>query len=84
MWEWSTLRGAAEEAGLDPDETQRAVEEGRYKAVVEDAVRQAHELGIHAVPTFVLADRLVIQGAQTYPVFKNAMERLGVPPRAKG
>jgi predicted DsbA family dithiol-disulfide isomerase len=35
------------------------------------------------VPTFVLADRLVIQGAQKYPVFKNAMERLGAQPRAK-
>jgi predicted DsbA family dithiol-disulfide isomerase len=81
LWQWDTLRGAAEEAGLNPDEVQRAVEEGRYKDAVEDAVRQAHEWGINAVPTFILGDKFGLQGAQEYPVFKQAMERLGVKPR---
>lgn len=84
LWEWSTLRGAAEEAGLDPDETQRAVEEGRYRTVVEEAFRQAHAMGVNSVPTYVLADQIVIQGSQNYSVFKNAMERLGAQPRGQG
>ncbi|WPB73509.1 DsbA family oxidoreductase [Archangium violaceum] len=82
LWQWDTLRGAAQEAGLDPDVMQRAVEEGRYQQVVEDAVREAQEMGIQAVPTFVLGDRFALQGAQEYGVFQQAMQRLGVKPRA--
>lgn len=82
LWAWDTLRGAVQEAGLDADEMQRAVEEGRYRDTVEGSIREARELGIAAVPTFLLADRYVIQGAQDYRVFRQAMERLGAKPRA--
>ena len=77
-----TLRGAAEEAGLEPDELQRAIEAGTYRPAVEASIREAHELGIHAVPTFVFANRLAIQGAHELPVFRSAMQRLGARPRA--
>ncbi|WP_141332697.1 DsbA family protein [Myxococcus sp. AB025B] len=82
LWQWETLRGAAEEVGLDADALQRAVEGGEFAKVVEDAVRAAQELGVSAVPTFVLGERFGIQGAQDYAVFKQAMERLGAKPRA--
>ena len=81
LWAWDTLRGAVQEAGLDPDALQRAVEEGRYRGVVEDAIREAQQVGINAVPTFLIADRFVIQGAQEYRAFRHAMERLGAQPR---
>ncbi len=82
LWQWDTLRGAAQETGLDPEALQRAVEEGRYAQAVEDAVREAQAMGIQAVPTFILGDRFGLQGAQEYAVFQQAMERLGVQPRA--
>ncbi|WP_338863480.1 DsbA family oxidoreductase [Myxococcus stipitatus] len=82
LWHWDTLRGAAEEAGLDPDALQRAVESGEFEKVVEDSVREAREMGVSAVPTFVLGDRFGIQGAQDYAVFRQAMERLGAKPRS--
>jgi predicted DsbA family dithiol-disulfide isomerase len=53
LWSLDTLRGAAVEAGLDPDELQRAIEEARFRPAVEEAVREARELGVSAVPTFV-------------------------------
>ena len=81
LWSLETLRGAAVEAGLDPDELQKAIEEGRYRPAVEEALREAQETGIHAVPTFVFDDRFAVQGAQEYPVFKLAMDRLGAKPR---
>ena len=81
LWQWDTLRGAAQEAGLDPDVVQQAVESGRYAKVVEDAIREAHAMGVNAVPTFVIGDRFGIQGAQEYPVFQQAMQRLGAKPR---
>lgn len=81
LYAWDVLRGAAEEAGLEPDALQRAVESGAYRERVEQAIEEAHAMGIHAVPTFVIADRFGIQGAQEYPVFEEAMRRLGVKPR---
>ena len=83
LWQWDTLRGAAQEAGVDPEAMQQAVEEGRYRQVVEDAVREAQQMGIQAVPTFLLGDRFALQGAQEYAVFQQAMQRLGVKPRPR-
>ena len=82
LYALQTLRGAAEDAGLDPDELQGAIEDGTYRPAVEDGVREALELGIHAVPTFVFDGRLAVQGAQELPVFRSVMERLGARPIA--
>jgi predicted DsbA family dithiol-disulfide isomerase len=77
-----TLRGAATEAGLDADELQKAIEAGTYKQAVDDAVAEAREMGVRAVPLFVLRDELAIEGAQTLDVFRSAMQQLGVAPKA--
>lgn len=82
LWAVDTLRAAAREVGLDDGALQEALESRRYEPVVADALRQAQEMGVRAVPTFLVAERYVIQGAQEYPVFRQAMERLGVKPRA--
>ena len=76
-----TLRGAAVDAGLDPDALQRALETGAYRDQVQARVDEAQALGVHAVPTFLIEDQLVIQGAQEYPVFEEALRRLGAAPR---
>ena len=80
LYRMDVLRGAASDAGLDPDELQTAIESAVYRPVVEEGIREAHDLGVHAVPTFVFDDRLAVQGAQELPVFRMAMERLGVKP----
>lgn len=80
LYSMDVLRGAATEAGLDPDELQQAIEAGTFKAAVEKGVQEAHELGIHAVPTFLFDDKLAVQGAQELPVFRGALERLGAKP----
>lgn len=76
LYALETLRGAAEVTGLDADELQRAIEEGTSRPAVEESVREAQELGIHAVPTFVFDDRRAVQGAQELPVFRRVMERV--------
>jgi predicted DsbA family dithiol-disulfide isomerase len=75
-----TLRGAAEDAHLDPDELQRAIEAGTHRTAVEASVREAAELGIHAVPTFIFDGRHAVQGAHELPVFRSVMQRLGAVP----
>ena len=77
LYDMNVLRAAAKEAGLDPDELQREIDDGNWRDAVEAGVREAQEMGIHAVPTFVFDDRFAVQGAQELPVFRMAMERLG-------
>jgi predicted DsbA family dithiol-disulfide isomerase len=81
LYSFEVLREAAVKAGVDPDEMQREIEKGTFKAIVEDAVRDAHDLGIHAVPTFIFDDQFAVQGAQEFPIFRMAMQRLGAQPR---
>jgi len=81
LYRMEVLRGAAADAGLDADELQAAILDGTYRPVVEEAIREAQEWGIHAVPTFVFDEKVAVQGAQELPVFRMAMERLGAKPK---
>lgn len=83
LHDWSVLRAAAADAGLDGDELQREVESGAWKPVMEAGLAAASELGVHAVPTFIVGNKFVIQGAQDSQVFASAFERLGFGPRSK-
>jgi predicted DsbA family dithiol-disulfide isomerase len=77
LHDWAVLEEAANAAGLDAQAMRATVEAGDFRAAVDERVAAAHELGIHAVPTFVFGDRFAVQGAQELPVFERAMERLG-------
>ncbi len=74
--QWEVLRSAAEEIGLDAEEMQREVENEKYRANVEAQVRQAYQIGVTGVPTYVINDRYAIVGAQPYEVFKKALEQI--------
>jgi predicted DsbA family dithiol-disulfide isomerase len=80
---WPVLRAAAAEAGLDPDDLQRAVEGGSFREVVTALTREAMEMGITGVPTFMLDGRYAVVGAQEYAVFEQVMNKLKVPRRAR-
>jgi predicted DsbA family dithiol-disulfide isomerase len=73
---WEVLREAARETGLNAGEMQREVEGGKFTAQVEAQVRQAYQLGVSGVPTYVINDRYAIVGAQPYEVFKNALAQI--------
>ncbi len=74
--QWSVLREAAEEAGIDAQAMQHEVESGKYQEILDDEIDTAVALGINAVPTYVLNDRYAIVGAQPYEVFERALARL--------
>lgn len=78
---WETLEAAAKVAGLDGGALRDEVSSGRWKPALDDALAEAAELGVHAVPTFLVGERFVIQGAQDRQVFAHAFERLGFSPR---
>ena len=80
--QWPALRAAATDAGLDPDAMQEAVESGTFQPEVDRNAEEARELGIHAVPTFVVGGTHAVEGAQDAEVFRRLLRQLGV--RAKG
>jgi predicted DsbA family dithiol-disulfide isomerase len=74
--QWDVLRAAAAEAELDADEMQREVQAGTYTENVEQQVRQAYQMGVSGVPTYVINNRYAVVGAQPYEVFKQALETI--------
>jgi predicted DsbA family dithiol-disulfide isomerase len=82
--QWSILGEAAQSAGLDPEAMQREVAGGQYTADVEEQVRQAYQIGVTGVPTYVLNNRYAIVGAQPYDVFEDVLSRLAAEQGAPG
>ena len=74
--QWDILRSAAEEVGLDADDMQAVVDGGKYTAEVAAQVRQAQEIGVTGVPTYVINDRYAIVGAQPIEAFKRALAQI--------
>jgi predicted DsbA family dithiol-disulfide isomerase len=74
--QWDVLCAAASEAGLDAAGMQRSVQAGDYRETVEALISEAYAIGVNSVPTYVLNDRYAVIGAQPYPVFREAIERL--------
>jgi predicted DsbA family dithiol-disulfide isomerase len=70
------LLGLVAAAGLDRAEAQAALEERRYADRVDSSTREAQRHGIHAIPAFVLGDRLLVLGAQPHELFERAVEEL--------
>jgi predicted DsbA family dithiol-disulfide isomerase len=77
---WDVLERCAQRAGLDGAAMRSEVEAGQWKAAVDERVAQARELGVHAVPTFLVADRFAIEGAQTAETFERVLAQLSAKP----
>jgi predicted DsbA family dithiol-disulfide isomerase len=64
------------ESGLDRGEAKAALAERRYAARVDASTGEAQRHGIHAIPAFVLGDRLLLLGAHPHEVFERAVAQL--------
>jgi predicted DsbA family dithiol-disulfide isomerase len=80
--QWLALRAAAQDSGLEPDAMQEAVESGAFQPDVDRDIQEARELGIQAVPTFVVGERHAVQGAQEAEVFRRLLRQLGAQPKS--
>jgi len=70
---WEVLRAAASDTGLDATELEKAITGGEYTAVLGRKLAKAAELGIKAVPTYVINGSHRIVGAHPYAVFEEAI-----------
>jgi predicted DsbA family dithiol-disulfide isomerase len=73
---WDILCAAAQEVGLDAADMQAVVDGGKYTAEVAEQVRQAQEIGVTGVATYVINDRYAIVGAQPIEAFKRALAQI--------
>jgi len=70
------LADLAAEIGFDRDDVERSLTAGEYLADVRADVAHAGELGIRAVPFFVIEGKYGISGAQESATFANALRRV--------
>lgn len=61
------------EAGLDRGEAAETIADGRYADRIVASTEEANRHGIHAIPAFVLAGRLLVLGAQPEDLFEQAV-----------
>src|SRR4051794_10845238 len=73
-----TLVRLAAEVGLSEAEVREMLASDRFAAEVRDDERTAAEIGIHAVPTFVVDRRAAVAGAQPPEVLLELLHR-GAP-----
>jgi len=70
------LLNLAREVGLDPQELKRSLDEGLYRTRVEDAMKEAAQCGITAIPTFIVDEVHKIVGAPPLESFRNQLRRI--------
>jgi predicted DsbA family dithiol-disulfide isomerase len=63
--------------GLDGDDVRRAATELAYEENIRQFTAAVHEMGAGGVPAFVIADQVLIPGAQPHSLFEKVMEKLG-------
>jgi predicted DsbA family dithiol-disulfide isomerase len=77
-----TVVRVGDSVGLDGSELRKILETGAFRQQVDDGIQWAREVGVTGVPTFVIADKWAVVGAQDYNVFESLMAKLGQTPKA--
>ncbi len=69
----SVIREILQECGLDANEAERRLDEGRYTQAIKTQSEEAKQSGINGIPAYVVGGFL-IEGVQPYEFFQRAME----------
>ena len=70
------LLDAVTRSGLDKDRAQEVLDNNEFTKDVREAEARYIDLGINSVPSIILNDQYLLQGAQPPESFVNAFERL--------
>jgi predicted DsbA family dithiol-disulfide isomerase len=63
--------------GLDRDEVAETATTYPFQQMIEASTAAVYDMGAGGVPAFVVADKILIPGAQPHGVFEKVMDRLG-------
>ena len=72
----TTLAAIAGEVGLDPAMTQRLLQGDGDAEAIRTRDAHARSRGVNAVPTFIIANQHVLQGAQPAETWANIIEEI--------
>ena len=75
IFDIDTLGNIADSVGLDRTATHDVIDSGAFKAAVDRDWARAHQLGITAVPTFIIGSQALV-GAQLYHVLKKIVRQI--------
>jgi predicted DsbA family dithiol-disulfide isomerase len=76
------LAEVARRAGLDAKDALAASRDPKYLARVDEIRKEASEMGVTGIPTFIFGDRLAVVGCQPVEVLAAAAEQAGARRRA--
>ena len=69
----SIILEIAQECGLDADDVDRCLNEGRFTQAIKTQSEEAKQSGINGIPAYVVGGFL-IEGVQPYQFFQRAMD----------
>jgi predicted DsbA family dithiol-disulfide isomerase len=69
------------DAGLPEAGLRAALQEGRFRAHVDEGIHWSRSIGVTAIPTFVFNQRYGVVGAQEIDTFRSIMKQLGQEPK---
>ncbi len=69
----SVIREIVQECGLDTDEVERCLDEGRFTQAIKTQSEEAKGSGINGIPAYIVGGFL-IEGVQPYQFFQRAVE----------
>jgi predicted DsbA family dithiol-disulfide isomerase len=72
-----TLATTAKKSGLDDVDMRKTLKDGRYSKRLEQARKEAQEINLTGVPTFIINVKYKIVGAQPIAVFRNLFHEIG-------
>jgi len=72
----SNLLDAAKRAGVDVEEAKKILDSNAYAQEVRHEETQFTAMGIHSVPSIIINDQFLLQGAQPPEQFVHAFEQL--------
>lgn len=78
-----TLKGAAKDAGMDPEMVGRLLASDADLAETEAEVVHAQAIGVQGVPTFILDGKYAVSGAQPAEILADAIRQVAAE-RAAG
>lgn len=72
----SNLIAAVERAGLEPVRAQAILDSHEFKAEVRAQQQKYTTMGIHSVPSIIINDQYLLQGAQPPEAFEQALRQI--------
>lgn len=74
------LRTIAADTGVPRDMVKRAWSDPRYEEGLKKDNEAASRIGITGIPTFIVADKWIIEGAVPVDMLRQVVQEAGVPP----